>query len=104
MSPQGAHFIVAAGVVIAIGCLFLCTLLPDPDDRQRKAELERKREEAKRRRQLEAEHARNDLIARGKHIHQIPLSQYKPPVAYLSPERVEPPKPANVSTLRRAKR
>lgn len=101
MSPAVAQGIVAGGILLVFFALCACALIPDPEERQRKEELKRKREEAQQRRQLEAEEARKKLIARGKHIHQIPLSSYKPSSAYLAPARKEEPIPANVQSIRR---
>ena len=100
MTSQVTHILVAGLAVVAVVALFACALFPDPDENQRLSEL-KKREEAKKRKQREAEQARKDLMARGKHIHQIPLSQYKPSHTYLAPEK--PRALNNVAQLRRSK-
>lgn len=101
MSPAVAQGLVAGGILIVFFALCACAVFPDDDERQRKEAIERKRKEAQERRQAEAEQRRKDLIARGKHIHQIPLSSYKPAAAYLAPAKSQRPIPANVQPLRR---
>ena len=94
-----SQFFVAVCVLIVFFGLCWCAVeAEDQEKKQRRDELTRKRADRKARQQFEAEQKRKDLIARGKHIHQIPLSKYKPAAAYLAPAK---PMPANVSTLRR---
>jgi hypothetical protein len=91
---------VAVLVLVVLGCLLGAGAFARIDERRAQREIaagQRQRELA--RKQFDKLEA---MKLDGTHLFR--RRGWKPAIAYLAPERVEPPKPANVQTLRRAKR
>jgi hypothetical protein len=91
-------FVALCMLIVFFGLCWCAITAEETEKKQRRTELERKREEAEERRKFLAKEQTQDLKGRGRHITQI---RWTPSVVHLAPQKPEEPKPANVAQLRR---